>query len=440
MEVAMKNIRKDEGCLVRKPGSRVRKMLVSMILMMAMATSLYGQVTGIHLRFDRRAVKRHTIPFEMVNNLIIVPGFINGSDTLRFIVDTGVGNTLITSLSGIEKISFNFARELTIYGFGTGDEIKAYHSYGNVLKLPGVVGYNHNVIILREELEHLSQSLGLNVHGILGYDLFNSFVVDIDYIKGNLVLYEPEYYNKRIRNARIRKYQVVPLEIERQKPYIYASVKDQNNQDLRLRLLVDTGASHALSLFESEENGIEVPAASLYTFLGLGLSGDVYGSISRINRLDLGTYSLAEPIVTFPEIAEDIRMFETLRRHGTIGSDVLKRFHLTFDYFKREVIFRPNGNYRREFQYNLSGLEVATPYPGLPYFRISKVREGSPAWNAGLSEGDDLMSINGIRTSELTLARLTEILQSKPGRRVRLGVMRDKDMYSTRIVLEDPLR
>ena len=419
---------------------RSAKLLTVVFMLLVMTADSYGQVSGIHIRFDRRTAKRQTLPFEMVNNLMLVPAFINGSDSLRFIVDTGVGNTIITSLRGIENISFNFARELSIYGFGQDREIKAYHSYGNILKMPGLTGYNHNVIILREEMDHLSQSLGVNVNGILGYDLFNSFVVDIDYIKGQLILYDLNYYNRHIRSKRVKNFRVIPLEIERQKPYVYADLKDRNGQDFRLRLLVDTGASHALSLFTSEESGIAVPEESLYTFLGLGLAGDVYGSISRVDQLNLGGFSLAEPVVTFPEINKEIRMIEPLKRHGTIGSDILKRFHVTFDYFNREMIFRPNSNYKRQFQYNLSGLEVATPYPGLPYFKISKVREGSPAWRAGLSAGDDLVSVNGIRTADLNLKRLNEVLQSKPGRKIQLGVMRDERMYSARIVLEDPLR
>lgn len=419
---------------------RSAKLLTAVFMLLVITADSYGQVSGIHIRFDKRNARRHTMPFELVNNLMLVPAFINGSDTLRFIVDTGVGNTIITSLRGIENISFNFARELSIYGFGQDKEIKAYHSYGNTLKMPGLTGYNHNVIILREEVDHLSQSLGVNVNGILGYDLFNSFVVDIDYIKGQLILYDLNYYNRRLRSKRVKNHRVIPLEIERQKPYVYADLKDRNGQDFRLRLLVDTGASHALSLFTSEESGIAVPEESLYTFLGLGLAGDVYGSISRVDQLNLGGFSLAEPVVTFPEINREIRMIEPLQRHGTIGSDILKRFHVTFDYFNREMIFRPNSNYKRQFQYNLSGLEVATPFPGLPYFKIAKVREGSPAWRAGLSAGDDLVSVNGIRTADLNLKRLNELLQSKPGRKIRLGVIRDERMYSARIVLEDPLR
>ena len=46
------------------------------------------------------------------------------------------------------------------------------------------------------------------------------------------------------------------------------------------------------------------------------------------------------------------------------------------------------------FNYNMSGMEVINPMPGLPIFTITNIRENSPAYLAGLKENDQILSLN----------------------------------------------
>ena len=101
---------------------------------------VFAQNSPILLHFKKSRTKKVNLRFEMINNLIIVPVFINGSDTLKFILDTGVSHTMITSLNGAPGISFNYAREIELFGLGSGREVKAYHSFGNVLEMPRYSG------------------------------------------------------------------------------------------------------------------------------------------------------------------------------------------------------------------------------------------------------------------------------------------------------------
>ena len=69
------------------------------------------------MHFENAKTKKMVLPFKLVHNLIVLPGFINGSDTLNFILDTGVSHTMITSLNGFEGVKFNFSRNKAS-GFG----------------------------------------------------------------------------------------------------------------------------------------------------------------------------------------------------------------------------------------------------------------------------------------------------------------------------------
>ena len=95
-----------------------------------------AQNSLIHLHFKKSKTKRLSVRFKLINNLIVVPVFINGSDTMRFILDTGVSHTMITSLNGAPGISFNYAREIELFGMGSGREVKAFNSFGTYWNCP----------------------------------------------------------------------------------------------------------------------------------------------------------------------------------------------------------------------------------------------------------------------------------------------------------------
>lgn len=410
------------------------------IVLTALPQKSFGQSNMMHMHFKKKRMNKMDIRFEMIHNLMIVPVFINGSDTLKFILDTGVSHTMITSLKGSYGATFNYAREINLMGLGDGDEVTAYHSFGNLIEMPGVIGYNHNVIILKDEFDFISQGLGTQIHGLLGFDVFNSFTVEIDYKTRKLTLYDPEFYQRRRREKDVKKMDVVNMEIVRRKPFIYAKVEDEFGNKQDSKLLVDSGASHSLTLFTSGSNKIEVPDNSIYSYIGVGLSGDIYGYIGRAKTFEIGRYRFKRPLVTFPEEASvQISNYEK-DRSGSIGADILKRFTVIFDYKRGEMLIKPNSNYKSEFKYNLSGIDLTTPFPDIPVYQVTKIRKGSPAWIAGLEVGDQIVTINGVETTEYSLSNLVQLLQSKAGRTLKVGVKRQEDVFFAKFTLEDPLK
>lgn len=420
-------------------GSLLSVMMVFM-LYLSVPNHALAQSSMVHLQFKKPKTNRVDIRFELIHNLIIVPVFINNSDTLKFILDTGVSHTMITSLKGSYTASFNYAREINLFGLGQGNEITAYHSFGNVIELPGVIGFNHNVIILKEEFDYLSQGLGTKIHGLLGYDLFDSFTVEIDYKSRKLTLYDPQHYRERRKSRFMRKAEVVPLEIEKRKPYVRATVLDEFNEEIRGRLLVDCGASHAITLFPSLDHNVEIPDNSIYTFIGVGLSGDIYGHIGRAKRFEIGRFRFRRPLITYPdEESVQITNYES-GRTGSIGADILKRFTVVFDYRYKEMFLRPNSSYKDDFTYNLSGIDLMTPFPDIPVYQITKIRKGSPAWIAGLEVGDQIVSINGLEAQEYDLSNIIQVLQSRAGRTIHVGVRRENEIIQAKFTLEDPIK
>ncbi len=405
-----------------------------------LATDLTGQHVFKELQFEGKRKRKITLPFELVHNLIIIPAFVNDSDTLKFILDSGVSHTLITGLTENDSLSLKYSRQIKLHGLGQGEPIEALHSFGNKLTLPGgAVGYNHDLLIPLEDIFYLSASMGTKVNGLIGFEIFNSFVVEILYSKRRINLYDPVWYNKKNRRPLFgrRRQEKFPITIEDRKPYMHTEVTGTDGKPVKAKMLIDSGASHAISLYANTDEHIQVPKNAFRSFLGIGLSGDIYGHIGRIENVKLGSFVLNEPVVSYPDAAAILGVLESSKRNGSIGSDLLKRFNVVFNYYNKEVVLRPNQEYRKSFKYNMSGIEITTPFPGLPIYQIAKVRDNSPAIKAGIMQGDQIIRINGVSVAHFSMNDIIELFQSKPGRKIKLSVQRNNKHYNAEIVLRD---
>ncbi|MCU0451324.1 MAG: aspartyl protease family protein [Bernardetiaceae bacterium] len=386
-----------------------------------------------HFYFTKKA-RSVEIPFKYVNNLMVIPLRINGSDTMRFILDTGVKTALITGLSHGESVQINDTRRIKIRGLGDGSDLDALLSYGNRFDIStNIRGDNHDILILTEDIFFLSTKLGMRVSGIIGYDVFKNFIAEIRYEERKIVLHRPEKYKRRPPGI------MLPLIIEEGKPYVETFIEQENGQRLKVKLLVDTGASYALSLDRLSDPGIVLPPKTVDTYLGRGLSGDIHGQLGRLKSLELGKYKFKNFTASYPDSASLRQVAGAVHRNGLLGADILKRFHVTLDYPNSRLYLKPNADYKRPFFYNLSGMEVVAPIPGLPSFTVSEVSAKSPAAEAGVQRSDEVLELNGRKVYFLTLNDFTELFHSKPGKKVTLTVKRGEQVLKMSFVLRQPI-
>lgn len=385
-----------------------------------------------HLYFTSRA-SSVTVPFQYVNNLMVIPLRINNSDTLRFILDTGVKTALITGLSGGEVVQLNGTRKIKIRGLGEGEELEALLSYGNRFDiLSQVRGDNHDVLVLTDDIFFLSTKLGMHVHGIIGYDVFKNFIVEIDYQLQRLTLHRPEKFKRKPAN-------LIPMAIDDGKPYVQAEVEIEEGKKLPMRLLIDTGASYALALETLSDPRLTLPARTIDAYLGRGLSGDIWGKQGRIKSFSIGKYKFKNLVAAFPDSLATIQITGMAKRNGQIGAEVLKRFKLIIDYPNGRLFLRPSEAYKKPFYHSLSGVEIISPMPGVPVYQVGEISRLSPAEAAGLQRGDELLDINGRKTFLLSLNQIIDMMQSKPGKKITMHIRRGSEIHKIEFVLRQPI-
>src|SRR5690606_36223458 len=277
--------------------------------------------------------------------------------------------------------------------------------------------------------------LGTDVHGILGYELFSRFIVEINYDKKLLIVSSPATFKPR------RRYKRVPISVEDTKPYISTEVVLTNGETIIAKLMMDSGASHGILLEPQADPQITVPAKSVSSQIGRGIGGAIMGKVGRVQSVRLGEYVLEEPVANFPDpnsYMDSLKIGKT-SRHGTLGGEILSRFNIIFNFSREEIFLKKNSSFKKKFYYNLSGLIVKAIGSDLSTFQITEVRDLSTAQEADIREGDLILSINGIATKTLDLNQLLGLLSSKPGRKINLQINREGQILRKTFRLQDAI-
>jgi len=374
-----------------------------------------------------------SIKFRQISNLIIVPVSINGSDTMNFILDSGIKDPIITELTLVEKLDLNYMKPIELRGLGNEVVTQAYESGDNTITLPGLTASHQKINVVIDENFQISQILGMPVHGLIGLNLFKNYIVKVNYQSEEIRLYKPDYFEYKPMKNDI----VLPIHFMRNKPIVRSEIIQDSGVVVPVLLLVDTGASDALWLSPASSNQIKIPSNNIYSFLGVGLGGDLFGHKGRLMQLWLGGKPMDNPIVSYPESEYIDNIINSELRNGSIGGEILRRFIVTFDYFNKRLILRPNSDFKDKFYYNMSGLEIINPVPGIPVFTIENVIENSPAWYAGFRQSDQLISINYNSHKDLTLNDINLILKQQQNKKINLTVLRNGKEYKSSFYLKE---
>ncbi|MDF7817819.1 aspartyl protease family protein [Runella sp. MFBS21] len=373
------------------------------------------------------------IPFEMHANLIVVPVKVNDSDTLHFILDTGVSSVLITNPDAIKKQKFHFTRKVQLTGAGEGQALTASVAIGNTIEMSKMKATHQNMVVLDEDVLKLSEYVGVPIDGIFGYDVFNSFVVTIDFLHRELVLVRPEIYKYRRKQG-----ERYPIVIEDTKPYADVVALVEGGRELPIRVVIDTGAGHALLIDKTPTNKIQLPQKVLRAQLGRGLNGVINGSLGRIDKVRFGKYELENVLASFPDsVSFGVKLSARDERHGNIGCELLRRFKVTFNYADRYMILKPVKRRLKEtFEHDMSGMEVRAKGEDFRRYYIDKIVEDSPAWEAGLQEGDEVLFINNRSSNDLIISEIYKILQKGEGKEISLLVRRNGSIQFVKFQLK----
>jgi hypothetical protein len=399
------------------------------------------------------------IPFQLINNSIIVQSKVN-TIQLNLILDTGSGYNILFAFPEKDSIAFYNTSKIKITGPGMNEPIDAYISKYNKIEFNSLSSKKLNVILMLEDKFSFTTSMGIPIHGILGADFFLDNIVEIQYETKRIIVYRKE--TKRFLH-KIINYKQMPFNIKENKPYIPVSINIEDKKTQNLELLVDTGLSDGLWIFEKE---LDLKSKKyINDYLGAGIGGDVFGKRVRFKNINFSDFEFKEPIISLPDTLSFLKKNILNSRDGSVGGEILKRFNVIFNYKKQIIYLNKNSNFNTKFYYNMAGFDMHhngvevveekiqsnTPssiknitdviyddskvnfkYVLKPGIEISYIRKNSIADKAGLKVDDKIITFNGKKAVNYKLYEISEILQKNINETVVIEVERK----GVRIVFE----
>jgi hypothetical protein len=344
------------------------------------------------------------IPFELSDNLPYLQVRVNGSAPLRFILDSGAGVWVIDR-SQAKTLGLKTEEQGKITGAGAGS-VDVQYTKNVSFGLTGIETSVPNVALI--DLSSLQASLGRKVDGIIGYDFFDRYVVEIDYDANIVRLFEPKTYNYSGNG------EVIPITIKKKHAYVTAKMKLAGRESVPREYLVDSGSSDAVNddlIAQSSAPKVEVVG-------GVGLGQEFKVILSRVERLQLGSI-----------------VFENTNGASggqKIGGELLHRFTVIFDYSRQRMVLEPNRHFRDGFVFDMFGGDLRFE-PESKGFRVSSVYKNSPASEAGVKESDLITTIDAQPVLSFSLDQVRRMFAQE--KEYSLGIRRRSDMIRVNVKL-----
>jgi hypothetical protein len=282
-----------------------------------------------------------TIPFFLgKDNFIHIKSRINNSTELDFMFDTGADVICLTE-KGYKKSKIILDGNVKNIGFGGVTVEKT--SSNNKLEINDLEWKNLSIVCLECNLSNDIKDKN-GVDGILGYNIFEDKIVEIDYGKSLLIIHNelPKHINS------------------------FTKIETKENLFIKLNLSNTKENRDGWFFFDTGSN------SNLIVETGFVTNSDLFRSINSSKGMSKGTGGEIETnVVIFPELtigASKLKNFpavlllekgeDEFYKDGIIGNQILKRFNTIIDYPNLNVYLKPNrfinDSFKKKSKVNLN--------------------------------------------------------------------------------------
>ena len=397
-------------------------------------TQCQGQSSKLILIDDTK--EKLTIPFNLINGLIVIEATLGEGKKVNLLLDTGAENLILFNPEIREQLSIPQGKPIVIKGADLLQQVSGQICRNIYITLPKNKPILRDFIILDENFLNFDASIGFPIDGLIGGRLFWGSVLDINYKKSEITFYKRDTFIPPSG----RGYQKIPLTLEDNKPYIQAYLYKYKGSKTKVKLLLDTGSSLGALLFLETHKNFELPEKYVEGPLGVGLGGDIIGYQAKFKSLYLSNSLFFHNVVSsYQVLNKEVDAALINNRNGLLGNPILSRFRVIIDYIKSELYLKPVKNYNKNLYYDKSGLIIYAVGKNFNQFVIKYVIKGTPADEAGLKIGDMIQRIGIVPTKLLTLSAVNRKLNKKEGKKVQMAIIRDGQKLKKSIILADYL-
>jgi hypothetical protein len=361
------------------------------------------------------------IPFKLLNNHIYADVTVNGHGPMLFIFDTG-GHDIVTPETAK---AMGMKVEGAMPGSGAGEGVKDFGLTKVDTLQVGDATFNHQVFGV---LDFIPQAVeGVDFKGMIGFEVFKRFVTRIDYTTGKITLIDPKSFNPVGAGTPVK------FVFNGDLPQV-----DGTFEGIPAKFDIDTGARDELTLTGPfvEANRLRAKhPKGVEAVDGWGVGGSARGYITRASEVTLGSEKV-EGVVTSMSVQQK-GAFSSASYQGNIGSALLKRYTVTFDYATQTMYLLKQPAQLDVGTYDRAGMWFNAVKDGV---EVMDVTANGPAQAAGIGKGDVITAVDGHPVGEVALSVLRQNFRDrKAGTVVALTVRQGGAMHEVKLTLRDQI-
>ena len=342
---------------------------------------------------DETLFKQAIINNEL-NHLVVVSASINGVSGFEFVLDTGAAGTVIFESEKTQALNIKTEGTYDLGGSGNGDKALAKIGVDVDLSIGGATINGMAPLIMNWKDVPLFESRdGVYIDGIIGYDLFSRFLVDIDPSKKTVQLYKDN--NTSLLSSLGSSALKLPLSFKARRIYTDIDIAQyKDSKGFSKQVMIDSGMTDTLHLIKGQ-NQIQIPANTRESS-STGIQGDTQHYSATLASINLAGVEIND----LPISIADTSGIEPL-----LGARVLNRFRQIIDYKNKQIVLIPQ-RIEDAFSDVSFGLRVRPSADAFVAYSLSK---GSPAYKAGLRNKDKIISVNSVDTKDIRFRELVNI-------------------------------
>ncbi len=381
---------------------------------------------GLILFFSGNAISQPAaqIPF-IFNGHILVPMKVNDKVELNFMLDTGFtqDSFVLTHSELVEELGLKLEGDPIPIRGGIGNQkITQFYMLKGLKFTHGNIKFENQNYMLIDESRKESY---FNFDGAVGSLIFKNYTVEIDFDNSMLNLYEPGSYKPE------GKWTEIPLISMNNAVGVNTRLNIIGEEETTIFLIIDTGGRPNALLFKKSSQNIMPPENSIHTLGGLGVRGELFGDVGRIQDLTLGPFAIKSIPTLFISTTENPGLSRSC--DGILGLGTLYRFNQVYDYAHKRLYVKPNKYFSDPFELNMAGLFIIENNNGDKL--IVHVDENSPGSEKGLRKGDEIISINGKNAADYNPYEVHKIF-TQEGKTLKLIIERDSNRIEVNIELK----
>ncbi len=309
---------------------RFRRIMLS--LAVVTATAMCQPAFAVHPEdaSEKPASCVHELRYQPFAGLILVSVTIADSPPLDFVLDSGATRSSLTDPLLAAALGLKVKESALARGVGSGatrvmvtETIDVWSDGVEILSTP---------LVIHDIGPRLEAAAGREIHGFLGAELFERYVVEINPVGHRILLHDPATFTYEGSGHH------VPLEVVDKRPIVLGRVVVvEDGKEVPVRLVADTGSSRSLSLITKSARHLKPPAEQT-AGSSVGMVGQSRVVFASSKRLQVGPVAVAGVETAWIGSSGVPALKKIPNLNGILGNQFLSRFRVVFDYGRERLI------------------------------------------------------------------------------------------------------